>query len=75
LKDYRLYHQYVEKFGLTFLPREIHEDTWEIATKLMLEALRHKGPAVTLESIAEGQYQVERLPDTEKPERYKPRIK
>lgn len=60
MKDYQLYHQYVGEFGLTFLPKEIHEDAWEIATKLMIEALRHKGPAVTVESIINRKHQLER---------------
>jgi hypothetical protein len=60
MKDYQLYHQYVGEFGLTFLPCEIHEDAWEIATKLMIDALRHIGPEVTVESVINRQHQLER---------------
>jgi hypothetical protein len=59
MKDYQLYHQYVGEFGLTFLPNEIREDAWGIATRLMIEALRHNGPAVTAELIINQQHQLE----------------
>lgn len=51
MRDYRLYQLYTREYGLTFLPKDMDDDTWEIATELMLRALHREGPAVTHELI------------------------
>lgn len=51
VRDYRLYLLYVKEFGLTFLPRKLSEQHWEVATELMLRATHHEGSAVTHELI------------------------
>lgn len=51
MRDYRLYLLYVNEFGLTFLPKHLSEQHWDIATELMLRALHHEGSAVTHELI------------------------
>lgn len=51
MRDYRLYHFYVREYGLTFLPKDMDDETWEIATELMLRALHREGPEVTHQLI------------------------
>lgn len=52
MRDYDLYTAYALRFGLTFLPKGLSDAAWVAATKLMVGALKERGPIVTHALIA-----------------------